>query len=53
METTMSSWAVNMLRRVASDMQTLGQREEGLPQDAPDSFLLLLKLIIISRYSRS
>ena len=45
MEKNMSSWAVNMLRRVASDMQTLGQREEGLPQDAPDSFLLLLELI--------
>lgn len=39
----MSSWAINMLRRVAADLQMFGA--QGIPPDAPDSFLLLLKLI--------
>ena len=38
----MSSWAINTLRRVATDIQAYG--DEGLPPDTPDSFLLLLEL---------
>ena len=39
----MNNKVINMLRRVATDLQAFG--EQGLPPDAPDSFLLLLELI--------
>ena len=40
----MSTWATNMLRRVATDLQSFGDRR--LPPDSADAFLLLLVLLV-------
>ena len=39
----MSSWAINTLRRVATDLESFG--DGRILSDAPDSFLLLLELV--------